>query len=1004
MCRLDRKLNRGLSKGPDNAAVVCKARNELTQVGVGTVSSRRWVLGQWAHAGGCWDSGLTQVGAGTVGSRSLSVGDTPHLMLSSLSVGDTPHLMLSSLSVGDTPHLMLSSLSVGDTPYLMLSSLSVANFRWFVERDLIEVSTLHSLESSGRLNWWWGPCRRLWPLATTGDGNCLLHAASLGMWGFHDRLLSLRSALHDFLTTSVYASALWRRWRYHTALANAATGECCHVALANAATGECCHVALANAATGLVFSDAEWATEWANVLRLSSTAPRNNNNNNNNHNNNNSESYNYDNSNKVTISPGSPPAGVEHSLGGRMSSPSTASQRPGSKRLSNGLEESNGSGSSSAGAVYESLEEIHIFALAHVLRRPIIVVADLTLKDVHGAPLSPIPFGGVYLPLQHSPSQCQVSPLLLTYDAAHFSALVVMEETGDSVPPAVIPLTTNQHRLLPLHFAVDPGEDWTPGWAGGGEPVPVDQLLLTDTEKLQLLKTYLQVVQVPIPRDFNEYHEFEYEPPERGYSPSPYAGEKKSSESSGESDDPSCTCEQSVQGGHLAAPGQGSKTCPRHSSKFGTLGRSVSKKIKSLKKMRRPNSFRKKDDGDGMSARRKTRMGGSLRRRASSRRPYSSQDYILAAAIQTEKRMAFQEKMVNNYLTSARRRFQEMQESKKRTQEAEDTRKSTTQTGAVKLSPVGSKNGGFGKADVLQLEVTDGGNGEESPVACINSGCEKSATASTAYLCLACYARQKDGEMELDRRKRSDDSSPRENSAEVSPERERSGEATSEVVGGTPRPKSLDGPQYGAGRSQFYTELSPNSVSKSATMPSSLSPSSSHPSALFLSNSTFYGGSSGKENPNPNSNKDSRNSNGPVRGGLGRLPPAGGKPRPGKRDQSSSRHDSNSSGSEQISATATNSRISEDNVTNNGIPQNNSRTSQSNDSKQSRVQPHYSKGVPNNNSKNTRSKQPIKITDRKARVEGTGAGVPTPCRKRGCEFFGSEIFNGYCSKCAADQN
>ena len=50
----------------------------------------------------------------------------------------------------------------------------------FVERDLIEVSTLQSLEQSGRLNWWTAVCQRLWPLATTGDGNCLLHAASLG--------------------------------------------------------------------------------------------------------------------------------------------------------------------------------------------------------------------------------------------------------------------------------------------------------------------------------------------------------------------------------------------------------------------------------------------------------------------------------------------------------------------------------------------------------------------------------------------------------------------------------------------------------------------------------------------------------------------------------------------------------------------------------------------------------------------------------------------------------
>lgn len=63
------------------------------------------------------------------------------------------------------------------------------DFRGFLEKDLIEMSALISLEQTGRLNWWadTGTCQRLWPLATTGDGNCLLHAASLGMWGFHDR-------------------------------------------------------------------------------------------------------------------------------------------------------------------------------------------------------------------------------------------------------------------------------------------------------------------------------------------------------------------------------------------------------------------------------------------------------------------------------------------------------------------------------------------------------------------------------------------------------------------------------------------------------------------------------------------------------------------------------------------------------------------------------------------------------------------------------------------------
>lgn len=34
--------------------------------------------------------------------------------------------------------------------------------------------------------------------------------------------------------------------------------------------------------------------------------------------------------------------------------------------------------------VYESLEEFHVFVLAHVLRRPIVVIADTMLRDSGG--------------------------------------------------------------------------------------------------------------------------------------------------------------------------------------------------------------------------------------------------------------------------------------------------------------------------------------------------------------------------------------------------------------------------------------------------------------------------------------------------------------------------------------------------------------------------------------------------------------------------------------------
>lgn len=78
-----------------------------------------------------------------------------------------------------------------------------------------------------------------------------------------------------------------------------------------------------------------------------------------------------------------------------------------------------------------------MFVLAHVLQRPIIVVADTVLKDANGDDLAPIPFGGIYLPLECESIECSTSPLLLTYDAAHFSALVPMKhvELQESLLP-----------------------------------------------------------------------------------------------------------------------------------------------------------------------------------------------------------------------------------------------------------------------------------------------------------------------------------------------------------------------------------------------------------------------------------------------------------------------------------------------------------------------------------------------------------------------------------------
>ncbi|KAG7198188.1 hypothetical protein KM043_005602 [Ampulex compressa] len=236
----------------------------------------------------------------------------------------------------------LASVGSLDTPEFTFSlpDLSVYpdSFRQFLEKDLIESGCLSSLEAAGRLNWWCGSknggTRVLWPLATSGDGNCLLHAASLGMWGFHDRLLTLREALHSMLAKGEYRDALFRRWKWR-------------------------QMGL-NAAAGLSYTEAEWVSEWRTLVDMASPIFRN----------------------------------------------QTATS-------------------------YQSLEEVHVLALAHALKRPIIIIAETMLKDAEGVALAPIPFGGVYLPLEVPPSRCHRTPLLLAYHSAHFSPLVTVDGANE---------------------------------------------------------------------------------------------------------------------------------------------------------------------------------------------------------------------------------------------------------------------------------------------------------------------------------------------------------------------------------------------------------------------------------------------------------------------------------------------------------------------------------------------------------------------------------------------
>ena len=136
-----------------------------------------------------------------------------------------------------------------------LNRIEDYRFKEYLQNDLFELPAQYNLTESGHLNWWtqnnWeNICRPLYPMITSGDGNCLLHAASLAMWGLHDRYLILRKALNSTLTQikEDNSSPMWRRWKWE---------QMCQ-----------------NKKYGLIYDENEWAREWNSLLKLSSYQPR----------------------------------------------------------------------------------------------------------------------------------------------------------------------------------------------------------------------------------------------------------------------------------------------------------------------------------------------------------------------------------------------------------------------------------------------------------------------------------------------------------------------------------------------------------------------------------------------------------------------------------------------------------------------------------------------------------------------------------------------------------
>ncbi|CDW54337.1 Otud7a protein [Trichuris trichiura] len=489
------------------------------------------------------------------------------------------------------------------------------DFRSYLEKELIETSSLKSLESSGHLNWWASEssCQKLWPLATKGDGNCLLHAASLGMWGFHDRFLILRKALHLLLTKGSRRHALWRRWRWQQTHEN---GQC-----------------------GLEYTEAEWSREWEFLVDIASPRPRNK---------------------------------------------KSDEDRHSESTARNGIREQ-----SDRCDIYESLDQLHVFALAHVLKRPIVIIADTVLRDSSGEAFSPILFGGIYLPLECSSSECHRSPLVLCFDTAHFSALVTMQQKDcSSNTPAIIPITYRDRTMLPLHFACDPGPDFT-WWKDEADEKIACQAALDDSARLSLITRYMDIEEIAV------------EKPAKA-----------------------ATLASSVHSHSSVAPfGSSDSNCKRKSwsRSMGNLflesyiTGSKEKLLKLRARLRRRATpelvctFFGTSDPDAMTASHRpweAKMGRPPTSTVSIQ-DVRSNNLIVGAKIETQTHHQLMDEMINSYLTTARHRFEEERNGK----------------------PAAARRERFsGDLSNAKFNFT-----------CINGSCNRTASHETNFLCGECF-------------------------------------------------------------------------------------------------------------------------------------------------------------------------------------------------------------------------------------------------------------------------
>ncbi|XP_033635994.1 uncharacterized protein LOC117296993 isoform X2 [Asterias rubens] len=240
------------------------------------------------------------------------------------------------------------------------------DMKLFLEKELFDPVLKHVLESQDLLNW----CRSVktvHPLITPGDGNCLLHAVSLALWGIEDDDLILRTALYRLLKEDTDRRN-YLRWQRERLRLDAAIPD-----------------------SGLVYNTTEWGSEWEMVKEIA-----------------------------------------------------RPDQRP----------------PETQGLLFESLEQFHVFMLANMLRRPIIIIAEDMMRSNLGLSLQPQHLQGIYLPLNWDPSVCYRYPILLGFYQNHFCPLLVTgtEDFEDDGNEFLFPIVHQDLTPMKVHF-LEEGEE-----------------------------------------------------------------------------------------------------------------------------------------------------------------------------------------------------------------------------------------------------------------------------------------------------------------------------------------------------------------------------------------------------------------------------------------------------------------------------------------------------------------------------------------------------------------